>query len=85
MSAACVCMSERHWRCGVHGTITPALRAAARYAHEHGDERRAAQEAAAALVHVCCGEQKADGHHPLCRSYVPAEQAEVHPEQGTLV
>jgi hypothetical protein len=30
----CVCATESHWRCGVHGKITPEKRAAARYGRE---------------------------------------------------
>lgn len=79
----CVCATESHWRCGVHGKITPEKRAAARYGREVGDDRRADQERLAETVFVCCGEPRELGHHPQCANWT--EPVEVHPDQETLV
>lgn len=77
----CVCASERHWRCGVHGKITPELRAAARYAETAGEQRRAEQERLAGERFACCGELRADGHHESCENWT----APVIPGQESLL
>jgi hypothetical protein len=40
------------------------------YAREVGEPALERQRAEAAERLACCGEPKAEGHHPLCRNYV---------------
>jgi hypothetical protein len=85
MAAACVCMLDSRWRCGVHGTITPELRAAARYGHHHGMAAYRRQAELADSHYACCGEPHELGHHPACANFQPPIEVAIHPGQETLL
>lgn len=61
------------------------MSAADRYRQEFGPETLERQQQAAKDYWPCCGEHRADGHHPECSLYRPDEPPAVHEDQESLL
>jgi hypothetical protein len=55
------------------------------YEQDRGRDALDRQRAEAENRHVCCGELRAHGHHPLCRNYEELETPEHIDGQESLL